>query len=88
MHGDGGGIPPGTDCTSISDGDPSNGIETSRDELQCYIVEIAGGDTEPLSGVNLADVMLRMMQQESGGGNQCAVAGDDEIGVFQYIAAT
>lgn len=63
----GGGLPPPTDCTSASDGNPQNGIETSQDELNCYIIEIASGDVDPLSGDNLADLMRRMMQTESGG---------------------
>lgn len=74
-------------CTSASDGNPVNGIETSPQELECYIVRAASGKIEPKSGHDLPSVMIRVMRAESGG-NQCAAGTAGEIGVFQYIAST
>ena len=83
----GGGGPPPTDCTPATDHNPLNGIETTPDELVCYIAEKAAGKIEPKTGLPLTEVMTRVMFAESGG-KQCSVGLDDEIGVFQFIAAT
>lgn len=74
------------DCASV-DNPSTPGYETNYNVIACYIIAAAGDKTEPRSGDNLADVMLRMMDIESGG-NQCSVGLADEIGIFQYIAAT
>jgi len=64
-----------------------NPHQTTVEELQCYIVSRASGQIEPISGEDLARVMLNVMNDESGG-DQCSTAGAGEIGVFQYIAST
>ncbi|MBI2327120.1 hypothetical protein HYU92_02270 [Candidatus Curtissbacteria bacterium] len=79
--------PPPGDCTPASDGNPANGIETTSEELECYIAQVAAGKIEPKSRDNMANVMIRVMRMESGG-RQCAAGTAGEIGVFQYIAST
>lgn len=75
------------DCTPASDGNDANGIETNPFELACHIKHVASGKTEKITGLPLQDVMLKVMNAESGG-NQCAAGSAAEIGVFQYIAST
>lgn len=70
-----------------SDGNPANGIETSQGQLECYIVQIASGKREKLSGDSLPDVMIRVMRAESNA-SQCAISTAAAIGVFQFIAGT
>src|SRR3972149_6784203 len=87
---DPGPIPTLEECASIpraSDGNPSNGIETSLEELQCYIVHQANGKIEPLTASSLAEVMLNVLAGASGG-HPCSFGSAGEVGIFQYIAST
>jgi len=94
---DPGDIPTLAECADIptaSDGNPDNGIETSVEELECYITQRANGKIERLTGADLPTIMIQTMLGESGG-DQCAAHLDDgngnataALGVFQYIAST
>lgn len=77
-------IPPPVDCPTEFGLNPH---PTTVEELECYIIQLASGDTEPLSGQNLAQVMITIMNAESSS-DQCAFGSYGEIGVFQFIAST
>lgn len=79
-------------------GGMGNDLEKSGtpSDVQNYIRQIAGGDVDLLTGLNLADVMIRVIGKESGGGQDCAyhvdtrdgVAIQSTIGIFQFSAET